>query len=504
MDDYKKSMQSIYPAIRISFALTWLTVCILMAADFFGFIPNEKQYLLESRKKNTEAIAIQFLAIDPVKNIKTSKQLIKYIVKRNSDMLSAAIRSQSGRIIYQSADHEKWWQGYNKKESTSTHVYIPLHENGKPWGNAEFRFTSLKSNLIQGIFEHPLFKVSMFVFCVGFFSYLAFMLRALRQLDPSSVIPERVNIAFDTLAEGIIIIDENENIIMANKSFSNTVEWSRNGLIGKKISSLRWKPITKKTVKPLLPWLETLETGKNAIGIQLTTKTATGNTIKFSVNASSISDDGSKVQGVLITLSDITQFEERNTELQSIVSQLKQSQIQVEQQNKELSYLATHDPLSGCLNRRSFSEQFEPQFNIAKRNNSELSCIMVDLDHFKSVNDNYGHARGDEVIKMLSKILKTCTRKIDLVGRYGGEEFCLVFPGISEEMAITVSERIRLEIQEKSEKRFNGQPRVTASIGVSSMSGNPKNPDDLVNKADQALYVAKESGRNQVVLWRVE
>jgi diguanylate cyclase (GGDEF)-like protein len=129
---------------------------------------------------------------------------------------------------------------------------------------------------------------------------------------------------------------------------------------------------------------------------------------------------------------------------------------------------------------------------------------MVDLDNFKSVNDNYGHARGDEVIKMLSKTLKTCTRKIDLVGRYGGEEFCLVLPGISEEMAITVSERIRLEIQEKSEKRFNGQPEVTASIGVSSMSGNPKNPDDLVNKADQALYVAKESGRNQVVLWRVE
>ncbi|MGK0440333.1 MAG: diguanylate cyclase (GGDEF)-like protein [Pseudohongiellaceae bacterium] len=160
--------------------------------------------------------------------------------------------------------------------------------------------------------------------------------------------------------------------------------------------------------------------------------------------------------------------------------------------------------MTDCLNRRSFSQQFEGLFDEANKNNQKLSCIMIDLDLFKLVNDNYGHAIGDQVIKLLAEVLKSSTREDDLVGRYGGEEFCLVLPGMSAEMAMPMAERIRLKIKDSSLKQFKNGPLVTASLGVASMDDAPTNPEDLNNKADEALYVAKESGRNRVVRWKAK
>ena len=186
------------------------------------------------------------------------------------------------------------------------------------------------------------------------------------------------------------------------------------------------------------------------------------------------------------------------------MTRLEKTKGQVQQQNKELHYLATRDPLTGCLNRRSLGDQFEGLFNTASEDGTELSCFMVDLDHFKFVNDNHGHATGDLVLKLLAEILQSNTREGELVGRYGGEEFYVVLPGQTVETATTVAERIRLRVKNESSKRIEGGPRVTASIGVASIIDNPANPDELTNLADQALYVAKESGRNRVVRWQPE
>ncbi len=126
---------------------------------------------------------------------------------------------------------------------------------------------------------------------------------------------------------------------------------------------------------------------------------------------------------------------------------------------------------------------------------------MVYLDHFKSVNDNFGHATGDEVIKLLAEVLKMNTRGDDLVGRYGGEEFCVVLPDMPIDAAIKAAERIRLRIKDESNKRFPDGPRVTASLGVASLDDQPADPDALNHQADEALYAAKQNGRNRVVSW---
>lgn len=162
--------------------------------------------------------------------------------------------------------------------------------------------------------------------------------------------------------------------------------------------------------------------------------------------------------------------------------------------------LALTDPLTGAFNRRTFLELAEKEIARTRRTKGSLSLIMLDLDHFKQINDRNGHLAGDEVLKGVVAVVLTCLRKEDLLVRYGGEEFCILLHGVAIDRAAAMAERIR-EAVEKGSFSFNGRTLpVTVSIGVSTLSadGN-EGVDKLVNRADEALYAAKKAGRNRVV-----
>ena len=149
----------------------------------------------------------------------------------------------------------------------------------------------------------------------------------------------------------------------------------------------------------------------------------------------------------MVTFSDITQLEEKNDQLEGMLGMLKNSRDEIRRQNEELRVLATRDSLTDCLNRRSFFEKFETVFNIALRDGHKLACIMADIDVFKTINDRYGHARGDKVIQKVAECLQLSMRATDTICRYGGEEFCIVLPGMDLETAIKTAERARGNIQ---------------------------------------------------------
>jgi len=175
--------------MRISFALFLLTACILLSAEMFGFTPNEDKILLDARTKIRESLAIQFSLLAPDRELGKIKKLTRYIVKRNPEILSAGIRLERGEVIFQSGNHDELWQGYREKESTSTHVLVPILRNKQLWGNVELRYEELKSDSFLGYFDKLIFKMAAFILFVGYFVYLVFMLRTLRQLDSSAVIP---------------------------------------------------------------------------------------------------------------------------------------------------------------------------------------------------------------------------------------------------------------------------------------------------------------------------
>jgi len=216
------------------------------------------------------------------------------------------------------------------------------------------------------------------------------------------------------------------------------------------------------------------------------------------VNATPIIAGANEIRGALITFNDITEVEIKNAELQNALHSLETSQLEITRQNKELEYLATRDPLTGSLNRRSFFSGFDSLFKEARQNADELTCIMTDIDHFKSVNDTHGHGVGDDVIKYLADVLAENSRPNDLVGRFGGEEFCVVLPNTTIAEGHEIAEQIRDIIERGVGANFLDKCQITASFGVASIHSNPANPSEMVEHSDKALYVSKETGRNRV------
>lgn len=165
---------------------------------------------------------------------------------------------------------------------------------------------------------------------------------------------------------------------------------------------------------------------------------------------------------------------------------------------EEFARAAVMDPLSGLFNRRYFYERLEEELDRARRHNTTVALLMIDIDNFKGINDRFGHLAGDLVIRGVGDILKRSVRKFDLCTRFGGEEFAIVMPGSGPENSAPVAERIRQRIEAfRTNESELADLRVTASIGMSVSHG--ASARELIANADQALYQAKREGKNRLV-----
>jgi two-component system cell cycle response regulator len=186
--------------------------------------------------------------------------------------------------------------------------------------------------------------------------------------------------------------------------------------------------------------------------------------------------------------------------IKRLQEELEERERQLLEANERLRHMSRTDALTGLENRRSIERQLDVMFAHGERLNEPLSCVMSDLDRFKSVNDTHGHHAGDAVLRQFAAILKRAAREIDVVGRYGGEEFIVLLPGTVVDAAVTFAERVRKEVEAHTFEFEGGSIRRTASFGVAGWPhSRVSNCDRIVRAADDALYVAKETGRNRVV-----
>ncbi|HJV64890.1 MAG TPA: diguanylate cyclase [Geomonas sp.] len=195
--------------------------------------------------------------------------------------------------------------------------------------------------------------------------------------------------------------------------------------------------------------------------------------------AGPIRDQQGQIVSIFITVQDVTEY------------------VMYEYKLVELSRL---DPMTKLLNRSHLDLVLQEELDRARRYDKALSVVMIDIDFFKSVNDTYGHVRGDQVIMKIASLLKDTVRRIDVVGRYGGEEFCCVLPETTAENACLLAERLR-EVVADTELEVEGERlRITISLGVAEQGPDCQTLDKLIQLADDALYASKRNGRNRVTL----
>jgi diguanylate cyclase (GGDEF)-like protein len=173
-------------------------------------------------------------------------------------------------------------------------------------------------------------------------------------------------------------------------------------------------------------------------------------------------------------------------------------QEQIVSTREQLRVQATHDALTGLLNRRAILETLEKELARSAREGTQISVLMADLDHFKRINDTYGHLAGDAVLREAAQRIQTAMRVYDSVGRYGGEEFLIVSPGCGLAEATAQAERLRRRISQEAVRTPDCAIPVTMSLGVVAATAEVRQPGDLLRLADDALYAAKHSGRDRI------
>ena len=168
---------------------------------------------------------------------------------------------------------------------------------------------------------------------------------------------------------------------------------------------------------------------------------------------------------------------------------------------KEMYESSVRDALTGAYNRKHFDERISSEISFARRHDSAVSLLMLDLDHFKKINDNYGHQAGDEVLSTVAGLISASLREEDIFARYGGEEFAIITRGINSQDSLALAERLRALVEEIIIRIPNGERiPITISVGVHTVPRKTiASPSELIKRADEQLYQAKQNGRNRVM-----
>ncbi|MEW6067751.1 MAG: diguanylate cyclase [Nitrospirota bacterium] len=292
-----------------------------------------------------------------------------------------------------------------------------------------------------------------------------------------------LNMIFDSINDPFNIIDCEYRIIKANNSYAQMRGKNPEQLIGRRCYEVLYN---RKSICEGCLVKETFETGKPQTKEKLVKFNDSSHEIWLEIYSYPIFDEIGQVFNVIEYTRDITQRKKAEGERDALIDKLQ--------------HLYSIDDLTGLLNRRALIEEMEKEVHRAERYNSKLAMIICDIDYFKGINDTYGHDIGDEVLKGVSHLIKESMRNIDIIGRYGGDEFILILPQTSLDGAKEIAERVRLSVEKFEMPVEEDIVKTTLSIGVAEFNPAREDIEGLIKRADNALYMAKDKGRNRVYL----
>jgi PAS domain-containing protein len=418
-----------YAIVRISLGLVAMTCAILILMDMTGLVPAAHEGVAKTRAVLCESLAHGASEAAARNDYTPVKKLRQGAVRRNDDVLSIGLRDSDGRILVATSEHHLRWSPTDPTRSTLSHVRVAIGAR-----QLEVRMSEVvPPTVLARLWARPVLRLLVVLSGAGFVGYMLYMRRTLRLLDPSAVIPPRVQAAFDVMSEGVLLLDRTERIVLANSSFAQRVGSTSKELLGLLASEFDWRVPGSGERPSEMPWEKVVRDSTPEMAAPLSIEISPGELRTFMVNAAPVGDEGDKVRGAIVTFDDITALEKKSAELEEalMVGEVKSAELEetlqllsksrdeIRLQNDELSVLARCDPLTGISNRRSFMEKAELEFEAAQREGQELSVIMTDIDHFKLVNDTYGHIAGDAVLRAVVQRVLSVMRPYDTFGRFG-------------------------------------------------------------------------------------
>ena len=254
----------IHSTTRISMALVALLMSVLLMGELLGIVPDRSQLLLEARKSFSRTVAAQFALAAERNDLKQIKAGLSLIIQTNPEIQSAAIRRPDGSYFAMAGDHEAHWNSVPDQEDSSDKIRVSIMQQDHVWGVVELNFVTKSDLSSWGGIKNSFLGMLLYVATACFIGYLFFLKRVLKHLDPLKVVPERVRRAFDTLSEGVLILNEEGQIVLANKAFCEQVGLHIMQLLGRKASELDWSvdSTDQALENRILPWQATLRNGK--------------------------------------------------------------------------------------------------------------------------------------------------------------------------------------------------------------------------------------------------
>ncbi|MEZ5557055.1 MAG: diguanylate cyclase [Pseudomonadales bacterium] len=290
------------------------------------------------------------------------------------------------------------------------------------------------------------------------------------------LVPLGRGIAFDSLQEGVLLLDEHARIVDANPAACALLSVSPQSLIGQ-------------SAHGVLSQVDAADLIRGRI-VEPAAVDLNGRTMQL--GAAPIQESASGLFGAVVTFRDVT----RELAAQSALLQARE---RLEAANRELERIAHTDELTGLANRRLLFQRLEEEIALSRRNGRGLGLLLIDLDHFKAVNDRHGHLVGDAVLQGAGRALRAVTRHDDLAARYGGEEFALLLVETNAVRLSRAAQRVWTVLRERTHTTDSGAAvRVTVSVGCALLERSDTGGDDLVARADAALYEAKRDGRDRI------
>jgi diguanylate cyclase (GGDEF)-like protein/PAS domain S-box-containing protein len=299
---------------------------------------------------------------------------------------------------------------------------------------------------------------------------------------------------------GILILDAAQQVLFANDAFSGMTGYSMRDMVGRNPMDLMIGPESDPAV---VARMTAAIASCRPTSVEVLCYHRSGRTYWGEVHLTPLTGPDGQLTHVIALTNDITGRIEMQRRLEEEMrrnieysDRLEIQRSELQKANARLAAMAKTDGLTNLLNRAALETRLEQEFTRCKARATDISVVILDVDHFKRYNDTFGHPAGDEVLRTIAQTLQANVRSRDFVARYGGEEFIIVLPGADRESAAKIAEKLRSAI----EARTWPSQQVTASFGVAGLSTEMDEYMDLVAAADQALYVSKREGRNRVTL----